>query len=200
MLKIDYQNPMTKVFQYEYALYMLTSDLFAQVSCRSMVVERLKLYYAELAKMSKKEERVSFERQYELENEVQSLIERDVIGKVTFPGIHMCHAELTVRTERDGSHTFAYSDGIYGFSLHLKMNERKRCVGIEVRNNSQTKEKGEGLTQGDAGNTGEKAAGVSAPLQGAAGHTGEKAAGVSAPLQGEAGSSGGKGDAAGRVA
>ena len=134
MLKIDYQNPMTKVFQYEYALYVLTSDLFAQVSCRSMVVDRLKLYYAELAKVSKKEERLSFEKQYELENEVQSLIERDVLGKVAFPGMHMCRAELTVRTGQDGSHTFTYSDGIYGFSLHLKLNGKKRCVGIEVRN------------------------------------------------------------------
>lgn len=159
MLKIDYRNPMTKVFQYEYALYVLTSDLFAQVNCRSMLVERLKLYYAELAKMSRKEERLSFERQYELENEMQSLVERDVLGKVAFPGMHMCHAELTVRTEKDGSHTFAYSDGIYGFSLHLKMDGKKRCVGIEVRNHNQVEENGESLTQGGAGNSGEKAAG-----------------------------------------
>ena len=193
MLKIDYKNPMTKVFQYEYALYVLTSDLFAQVSCRSMLVERLKLYYAELAKMSKKEERLSFEKQYELENEMQSLIERDVLGKVVFPGMYMCHAELTVRTERDGSHTFAYSDGIYGFSLHLKMNEKKRCVGIEVKNHSQMEENGDGLTQGDAGSTEEKAIGVSEPLLGDVGSS-------DGGGKGEAGNTSGSDEAAGRVA
>ena len=144
MLKIDYKNPMTKVFQYEYALYMLTADLFARVVCRSSVtVERVGLYYAELSKMSKKEERISYEKQYELEQEMQSLIQRDVIGKVAFPGMHMCHAELTIRTREDGSHIFVYSDGVYGFELTLKWDQKNRCVGIAVRNHSSVKAESE---------------------------------------------------------
>ena len=43
-----YRNPLTKVFQYEYALYEAVSDLFAAMKCRSMCVDSLKLYFREL--------------------------------------------------------------------------------------------------------------------------------------------------------
>ncbi len=44
----SYRNPLTKVFQYEYAMYSLVSELFAHTECRSMCVESLKLYFQEL--------------------------------------------------------------------------------------------------------------------------------------------------------
>ena len=145
MLRIDYKNPMTKLFQYEYVMYMLASDLFADVSCKSagasMIVDRLKLYYMDLVKVTvdKKtnREHTSYKAQYEMEEEILSLLERDVMGKVVFPGMHMCHAELTVRTREDGSHVFVLSDGIYGFELSVRMKGKGRCAGILVKNYRQ---------------------------------------------------------------
>lgn len=141
MLKISYKNPMTQLFQYEYALYMAASDLFAGVECRSMIVDRLRLYYMDLVKVRVNKESfkesVSYEKQYDIEAEMQCFLERDVIGKVVFPGMHMCHAELKIRTQKDGSHVFVFGDGIYGFELSLKRNEKGRCIGIAVRNITQ---------------------------------------------------------------
>lgn len=44
-----YRNPMTKQFQYEYALYKVISGMFESVVCRSPIcVESLSLYFKEL--------------------------------------------------------------------------------------------------------------------------------------------------------
>ena len=40
----NYKNPMTKVFQYEYALYLAVSALFQSVRCKSMCIGSLMLY------------------------------------------------------------------------------------------------------------------------------------------------------------
>ena len=42
------RDPLTKVFQYEYALYTVVADLFESVRCKSMCVDTLKLYFREL--------------------------------------------------------------------------------------------------------------------------------------------------------
>ena len=47
-----YINPLTKTFQYEYALYQVLSGLFKSVECSSKCIETLKLYFAELARGS----------------------------------------------------------------------------------------------------------------------------------------------------
>ena len=122
-----YKNPLTKTYQYEYALYLAVSELFASVTCKSGCIESLKLYFSELPEGSngasddvadagmarKPRTRDSFIK------EVRALVQRDVAAGVDFPLMHACAAEVRTRLEKDGTHTFIFSDGIYGFSVHL---------------------------------------------------------------------------------
>ena len=140
-----YRNPLTRVFQYEYALFSVVSDLFSSVSCNSLCVESLNLYFKELpAKTepagSEQESQESTERekkhrsQEDLLNEMTILISRDVIGKINFPMMNICRAEARLRTRSDGTHSFIFTDGIYGFSVHLDMPGKKgHPKGIIVR-------------------------------------------------------------------
>ncbi len=142
MVRNYYINPMTKVYQYEYALYVIVADLFKAVECNSRCIERLKLYYAELVKDNRLTGHLSYEKQYEIEDNMQKIVARDVIGKVVFPGMHMCKAEVTVIDMGNGSHTFLFTDGVYGFSVSLRYKEVRRgserptmlIAGIEVKN------------------------------------------------------------------
>ncbi len=142
MVRNNYINPMTKVYQFEYALFMLVADLFAAVECNSRCVDRLKLYYAELVRENRNTGHLSYEKQYEIEDNVQKLVYRDVIGKVVFPAMHKCKAEVSVMDKGNGFHTFIFNDGIYGFSVSLRHNEVRTglggrtsmITGIEVKN------------------------------------------------------------------
>ena len=42
----NYKNPMTNIYQYEYALYTVVSELFQTVRCKSLCPESLMLYFA----------------------------------------------------------------------------------------------------------------------------------------------------------
>ena len=106
MLKIDYRNPMAKTFQYEYALYLLMSELFHDVHCSSVfALETLKLYYMDLVSTSKSGN-VSYEKQYEIEEKISYWIKRDVIGHVHFPQMDRCRVEITMKKQTDLSHIF----------------------------------------------------------------------------------------------
>lgn len=133
MIRVDYRNPMTKIYQHEYVLYMLMSHLFYKVNCSSeYLLKTLKLYYMDLSNVSKFGN-VSFERQYRLENKIEYWIKRDVIGTIVFPHIHRCRVNLDMYLQKDGSHLFVFSDGIYAFSVSLKL-EKEKIVGLAVRN------------------------------------------------------------------
>ena len=67
------------------------------------------------------------------------MVSRDVIGKVHFPMMQACAAEVKVMTAADGSHVFVFTDGIYGFSIHLDMPEKGHPTGIRVRNGNGKK-------------------------------------------------------------
>ncbi len=133
---------MTKVYQYEYALYMIVSDMFKAVECNSRCIERLKLYYAELVRENKNTGHLSYEKQYEIEENIQKMVARDVIGRIVFPGMHKCKAKVTVMDRGNGFHTFLFSDGIYEFSVGLRHKEARKTqgnvitmiTGIEVKN------------------------------------------------------------------
>ena len=149
MMKNTYKNPMSNVYQYEYALYMLVSNLFEKIISSSRVITTLRLYYAELVKESKETGHLSYEKQYLMEEEIQKMITRDLVGKITFPGINRCRAKLTVRTSNSGLHIFRFSDGIYGFEVFLELKRDKRTgaavitgrpKGILIRNITGFKE------------------------------------------------------------
>ncbi len=135
-----YRNPLTKTYQYEYALYLAVSELFASVTCRSGCIESLKLYFAELpAGQDPKQtdpDAGSTTRSKTREGiirEVSFLVNRDVAAKVNFPMMHVCAAEVRTRLEKDGTHTFIFSDGIYGFSVRLDDVHRGHPRKIAVR-------------------------------------------------------------------
>ncbi len=138
----SYRNPLTKVFQYEYALYRAVSDLFASVQCRSMCIESLKLYFSELSHSSDKAEGEKNElpaeekkkkTQEDLIAAMAWLVARDVVGHITFPEMNICQAEVLVSTNEDGTHTFVFEDGIYGFSVRLNIPRKGTPKTIEVK-------------------------------------------------------------------
>lgn len=135
----DYKNPLTARFQYEYALYRAVSDLFSSVRCNSMCIESLKLYFRELPPISKNEETPEYsssgkkrKSQESLLAEASMLVTRDVVSKITFPQINICQSEVNVLTQSDGTHTFLFSDGVYGFTVSLDMKGNGHPKGILI--------------------------------------------------------------------
>ncbi len=134
----NYKNPMTKVYQYEYALYIVMASLFQSVRCKSLCPNSLMLYFKELPLDVKEEELpenvIVRKSQRKLIEEIETLVERDVVGKINFPMINACAAELLIKCQDDGTHRFFYTDGIYGFSVHLDMERKRHPRRIEVKN------------------------------------------------------------------
>ncbi len=129
-----YRNPLTKQFQYEFALYEKVSELFESVRCRSMNLESLRLYFLELPHAKEDEESSGKRTQESLLDETAELVRRDVIGNITFPMMNICAADSSCIQEKDGTHTFIFTDGIYGFSVRLNETKSGHPKGIEVKN------------------------------------------------------------------
>ena len=130
-----YKNPLTKTFQYEYALYRAVADLFASVRCNSLCLESLKLYFSELGHKETAEstpdedlgnKAQNGKTQEGLIDEMRRLVARDVVGHVTFPQMNICAAQVKSVVEADGTHSFIFTDGIYGFKVRLAMEGRKK--------------------------------------------------------------------------
>ena len=119
MLKIHYFNPAAKTYQYEYAMYLAVSEMFHSVVTRSMNLKSLELYFADLITESKTGV-PNYSKQEKVKEEMKQLVERDVVGKIKFPQMNRCKAELTIRKNSDDTHSFVFSDGIYQFSVRLK--------------------------------------------------------------------------------
>ncbi len=123
-----WKDPMTRNYQYEYAMYEVVSGLFASVRCRSMCLESLKLFFWELPNKQENEDqeqdnvtpgaKKSKYRQ-DILGEISYLVNRDVIGHVTFPMMSSCQAEVRIVREENRKHRFIFTDGVYGFSLIL---------------------------------------------------------------------------------
>ena len=142
----QYKNPLNKTFQYEYALYRSVADLFEKVVCKSKNVESLGLYFSELPRGSVKSGDESAKPKDESANEtgskkktqekilseVADLVSRDVIDHINFPMMHRCAAYAYTVPEKDGSHSFIFSDGIYGFSVHMDVPKKGHPKRIEV--------------------------------------------------------------------
>ena len=123
-----YKNPLTKTFQYEYALYQAVANLFESVICRSLCVDSLKLYFRELPHASERaeirEDAGEGEKKHLTQEgllaQMDRMVARDVAGNVTFPMMQICRAEAWAVAEADGTHSFIFSDGIYGFRVSLE--------------------------------------------------------------------------------
>ena len=133
---------LARTYQYEYALYEAIADLFEKVDCRSYI-EPLRLYFAELPNAKKGSEagadnmtgRKNKTTKEDILDEVSRMVERDVKGHVNFPMMHICRAQLSVLPENDGTHTFSFSDGVYGFSVHISVPDKGHPKGIDVNGN-----------------------------------------------------------------
>ncbi len=130
----SYHNPLSKVFQYEYALYTVVSGLFESVRCRSLCISNLEAYFMDLPMRSDEDDdkKMNKKTQEKLIAEVSALVARDVAGKINFPQINICAAEAAAIPEEDGMHTFVFTDGIYGFKLHMTMPGKGKPIGISV--------------------------------------------------------------------
>lgn len=146
----SYRNPLTKAYQYEYALFVTMAGLFSSIRCQSMCIESLKLYFAELPHKNENNEsgdartentnRGKSKSQEAVLEHVEQLVNRDVIGHITFPQMNICAAEVVTVPEKDGTHSFVFTDGIYGFRLHILVSSRKgRSVRIEVEDYTTAK-------------------------------------------------------------
>ncbi len=157
-LERNYRNPMTRQFQYEYALYMVISEMFKAVICRSSrCIETLELYFKELyfkelhyGNPSSVVERIDDPEkkrttQWDIIEEMRALVKRTVPGRVTFPMMHICRVETFVITGDDGTHTFRFTDGIYDFSVHLRKLHRNGEIRIDVQDNAPVRHDNEGL-------------------------------------------------------
>lgn len=143
-----YTNPMTRTYQYEYALFEAISSLFRKTVCNSMCLESLKLYFNELPEKEEKKPMTESENTVPGENEVpkktqesvveeiNALVERDVLGHVTFPMMKECMAEARVIRKDDGSHSFVFSDGMYLFTVSLGRVKKGHPRRIHVKDYS----------------------------------------------------------------
>ena len=135
MLRINYTNPLTKQYQYEYAMYSIVSGMFEGVECGSLTLEQLKLYHAELVKESRSDnskEKYSYTKQKELDNEVLAMVKRDVVGHIEFPQMNICKAEVKIRKDKNGCHSFTFTDGVYSFTLRMQAPRKGRRGRILV--------------------------------------------------------------------
>lgn len=137
-MKINYSNPMAKVYQYEYAMYLVMTELFHSVISNSAKIKTLKLYFADLVSESKVSGTPNYHKQEEMMDKMKQLVERDVVGKITFPGINKCMAEVRTKKNPDGTHNFIFSDGIYGFSIRLEGVRKGGRLKIVVKNYNTT--------------------------------------------------------------
>ncbi len=135
MLRINYTNPLTKQYQYEYAMYSIVSGMFEGVECRSLTLDQLKLYHAELVKESRSDnskEKYSYTKQKELDSEVLAMVKRDVVGHIEFPQMNICKAEVKIRKDKNGCHSFTFTDGVYSFTLRIQAPRKGRAGRILV--------------------------------------------------------------------
>lgn len=146
----SYKNPLTRAYQYEYALFVAMAEHFSSIRCQSMCVETLKLYFAELPHRNENADNTNGQdgdtnkakgkSQEAVLEHVEQLVIRDVIGHVTFPHMNICAAEVLTTLEEDGTHSFIFADGIYGFRLHIFISSRKRhSARIEVEDYTAAK-------------------------------------------------------------
>ncbi|MBR6159594.1 MAG: hypothetical protein IKQ40_04765 [Lachnospiraceae bacterium] len=134
-----YHNPKARRYQYEFALYEAVSSLFGSVRCRSMSMESLKLYFSELPEAKENSETPKRGTREDVLAGMTELVARDVAGKVTFPMMHICACETACIPEKDGSHTFIFSDGIFGFSVRLVLSKDGRPVKVKTKDFTQVR-------------------------------------------------------------
>ncbi len=112
----SYRNPLTKVYQYEYALFEAVSKLFARAIVKSMSIENLKMYFKELPLKSKEESESGSENEQEKEKQpskmsqekmlkdMDALVSKNLLGNIHFPMMDKCAVEVSTVCAEDNTH------------------------------------------------------------------------------------------------
>ncbi len=156
-----YKNPLTKTFQYEYALLTEVSNLFKETVCKSQCIDTLKMYYNELPSMEQLEAELEHSEQIDdtdnkantecvkrtresVREEARFLIERYVMERISFPMMSECKARVLVIPRNDGTHAFLFTDDIYAFLVRCEMIRKghpKRIIVRSFDNNGHAADK-----------------------------------------------------------
>ena len=147
MLRVNYRNPLTKTYQYEYAMLLELGRLFRSTTSRSMCIETLRLYYAELVKTNDNG-KISYSKQLEMEEECNKIIKRDFIDRLSLGVLSEADAKITVKKHKDGTHIFIYDCGD-GRRFAVRMT-RKFPKKIKVKDLSIRAVKGGGRKKKDS--------------------------------------------------
>ncbi|MCR5848251.1 MAG: hypothetical protein K6G75_09060 [Lachnospiraceae bacterium] len=137
MLKVTYRNPLTEVYQMEYAIYMLLTSEFKKVECNSLLLETLRLYYADLVKLNANGN-PSYEKQYQMEEKCEALINDNILNKIVMPNRKNRKVIVNISTNEDGTHLFTFRSGFYYFSYCFVLEEIK---DDNAKNPNSTNEK-----------------------------------------------------------
>ena len=122
MIKTIYKNPLSKVYQYEYAVYVILSSYFRSVKCNSNTIKTLKMYYSELVKTTAKGN-FSYEDQYLIEEESEDLILHAILGNIRMPHMSKRDARVIISTNEDGTHSFTFLSEEYSFTYRFIFEE-----------------------------------------------------------------------------
>ncbi len=133
MLRIDYKNPMEKVYQYEYAIFMIISDMFTEVNYTSRCFDMLKICYMELVKLNDSGN-PSYKKQYDIDDECADLVKRDLIGKIDVGQLNNQSAYVKVDLLPDNFHAFTFECS-NGSNFAIRLKGRGRKSRIQVKNN-----------------------------------------------------------------
>ena len=134
MMNIIYKNPLSKVYQYEYAIYVILSSYFRSAVCESKIIEKLWLYYSDLVKTTPNGN-FSYEKQYQIEEESEALITNGIIGNIHMPHMDERDVIIIVDPNEDGTHSFTFKSGAYSFSYRLVLEEIKSRTPYESSEN-----------------------------------------------------------------
>ncbi len=126
------------------------SMLFKETVCQSQCIDTLKLYFNELpikeqleneSMQSDQDDNAGCDANTEnvkrtresVREEVSALIDRYVIGKVSFPMMQECMATVQVFPRNDGTHAFLFTDDIYAFLVRIEKINKGHPKRIIVR-------------------------------------------------------------------
>ncbi len=138
-----YKNPLTKTFQNEYALFKAVSNLFESVRCKSRCIETLKMYFLELPHQKTECDESSEKKrdtQESLLEDMTKAVSEGIVGHVIFPMMNICTVNVKTKLNGNGTHTFLFTDGIYGFSVSLEPIRKGQPIKLHIKDLTKPEE------------------------------------------------------------
>ncbi|MCR5747857.1 MAG: hypothetical protein K6G03_09120 [Lachnospiraceae bacterium] len=126
MSKISYRNPLTKIYQYEYAMLSVLNGYFKSTSSKSLCMETLRLYYAELVKTNDNGN-PSYVKQLDMEDECEKMLKKAFSNRINMGDFSKLEAIIHVYQAKNGSHAFIYDCGQgRKFAIRISCNKPRK--------------------------------------------------------------------------